>query len=281
MKINIKYLKKILKFKKNEYKYLSPHVYKDKKLYILLYCNRGNPSAISGELNSAESLNLNKWVKTNETVISKFYKKKYHSFVSPCIAKIKNKFFLFVEAQYSNFFSDIICFESINNQWKLNKKFKLKSSRYNYKSPFFFQYKKKNFLFFSKNQKTINSLQLSNDLKIIKENVCFKKEFLNEKYSIYSPSVIKISSKLHMFYAAWSNATKGNINYAYSLDGLNWVKKYKNIFQTQKKIKIISEPFVILIKNIIYIFFEYRDEDKKWNIAYKKFSKNRFNLILK
>ena len=64
-------------------------------------------------------------------------------------------------------------------------------------------------------------------------------------------------------------------NYAYSLDGLKWVKKYKSIFLIPKKIKIISEPFVILIKNIIYIFFEYKDKDNKWNIAYKKVSKNK------
>ena len=275
MKIHIKNIKKILKFKKNEYKYLSPHIYKDKKSYVLLYCNRGNKSAIKGEINSAVSLDLSKWVKIKDSLILKFYKKKYHSFISPCIAKIKNKTFLFVEAQQTNFSSDIICFQSINNQWVLNKKFRLKSLRNNYQSPFFFKYKEKNFLFFSKNQNSINSLELSNDLKIKKENICFKKEFLNEKYSIYSPSVVKISSKLHMFYAAWSNDTKGNINYAYSLDGLKWVKKYKNIFLTPKKIKIISEPFVILIKDIIYIFFEYKDKGNKWNIAYKKVSKNR------
>ena len=270
MKIHIKDLKKILKFKRNEYKYLSPHIYKDKKSYILLYCNRGNPPSINGEISSAASFDLNKWVKIKDSLISKFYKKKYHSFISPCIAKIKNKIFLFVEAQQINFSSDIICFQRTNNQWELYKEFKLKSLRNNYQSPFFYKYKEKNFLFFSKNQKSINSLELSNDLKIIKENICFKKDFLNEKYSIYSPSVVKISSKLHMFYAAWSNSANGNINYAYSSDGLKWVKKYKNIFSTQKKIKIISEPFAILIKNIIYIFF-----DDKWNISYKKFSKKK------
>ena len=39
-KLNVKNLKKILIHKKNEYKYLSPHIFRNKNNFILAYCNR-------------------------------------------------------------------------------------------------------------------------------------------------------------------------------------------------------------------------------------------------
>lgn len=274
MKIYLKNIKKILKFDRDEYKYLSPFIHKFKKSYELLYCNRGNKNRFKGQINTASSVNLTNWIKNDKIYIAPTNKERYQSYISPCSAIIKDKKFLFIEAQRYNFNSDIICFRFEKKKWVLFKKFKLTSLQDIFKSPFFFKYKNKNLLFYSKNMNQIKYIELNNNLRIIKKQVCFKSNLLNEKFSIYSPSIIKIDNKLHMFYAAWSNKFKGNINYAYSYDGINWVKKYINIFKLKKNIKIISEPFVIFKKNNIFLFFEYKNEHGEWNISYKQISKN-------
>jgi hypothetical protein len=270
LKIHLRNIKKILKFERDEYKYLSPFIHKFKKSYELLYCNRGNKTKFTGQINSASSINLTNWIKNNKIYIAPKYKERYQSYVSPSSAIVKDKKFLFIEAQRYNFNSNIICFRSEKKKWVLFKKFKLTSLKDNFQSPFFFKYKNKNLLFYSKNRNQINCIELDNNLKIIKKNVCFKSKFLNEKFSIYSPSIVKVNNKLHMFYAAWSNQLKGNINYAYSSDGIKWVKKYSNIFKLEKNIKIVSEPFVILKQNNILLFFEFKNQHDQWSISYKK-----------
>ena len=274
MKIHLGNINKILKFERDEYKYLSPFIHKFKKSYELLYCNRGNKTKFTGQINSASSVNLTNWTKNNKIYIAPNHKERYQSYVSPCSAIVKDKKFLFIEAQRYNFNSNIICFRYEKKKWELFKKFKLTSLKDNFKSPFFFKYKDKNLLFYSKNKKEIKCIELDNNLKIIKKNVCFKGKLLNEKFSIYSPSIVKVNNKLHMFYAAWSSQFKGNINYAYSFDGIKWVKKYKNIFKFKKNIKIISEPFVILKQNNILLFFEFKNQHNQWSISYKQIPKS-------
>ena len=274
MKIHLKNIKKILKFRKDEYKYLSPFIHKFKKSYELLYCNRGNKAKFTGQINSASSVNLTNWIKNDKIYIAPNNKEKYQSYISPCSAIVKNKKFLFIEAQRYNFNSNIICFHFIKKKWVLFKNFKLASLKDNFQSPFFFKHKDKNLLFYSKNRNQIKCIELDNNLKILKKNVCFKGKLLNEKFSIYSPSIVKVNNRLHMFYAAWSSQFKGNINYAYSFDGIKWIKKYKNIFKFKKNIKIISEPFVIFKQNNILLFFEFKDEHDQWNISYKQISRS-------
>ncbi|MDB9820191.1 hypothetical protein OAC02_01240 [Candidatus Pelagibacter sp.] len=272
MKIYLKNIKKVLKLKKNEHKYLSPFIHKLKKSYELLYCNRGNKAKFSGHINSASSTNLTNWIKKDKVYLTPNNKEKYQSFISPCIATIKGKKILFVEAQGYNYNSNIICFNFVNKKWVLFSNFKLESLKNNFQSPFFFKNKHKNLLFYTKNKKQIECIELNKDLKITKKNICFKSELSNEKFSIYSPCIIKTNDKLHMFYAAWTNKFKGNINYAYSLDGLHWVKKYKDIFEFKKNIQIISEPFAILKQKNITIFFEFKNLEGQWNISYRKIS---------
>ena len=274
MKIHLKNIKKILKFRKDEYKYLSPFIHKFKKSYELLYCNRGNKTKFTGQINSASSVNLINWTKNDKIYITPNSKEKYQSYISPCSTIIKNKKFLFIEAQKYNFNSSIICFHFIKKKWVLFTNFKLASLKDNFQSPFFFKHKDKNLLFYSKNRNQIKCIELDNNLKILKKNVCFKGKLLNEKFSIYSPSIVKVNNRLHMFYAAWSSQFKGNINYAYSFDGIKWIKKYKNIFKFKKNIKIISEPFVIFKQNNILLFFEFKDEHDQWNISYKQISRS-------
>ena len=54
-----------------------------------------------------------------------------------------------------------------------------------------------------------------------------------------------------------------------------WKKTKKNIFNIKNQIKIVSEPFLIKIKNKIYIFFEYKKKDH-WNISYYCIDKSSF-----
>jgi predicted GH43/DUF377 family glycosyl hydrolase len=47
-------------------------------------------------------------------------------------------------------------------------------------------------------------------------------------YSVFSPEVLKIGGKYHMWYAGFGGAFSGNqIGYAYSDDGINWVRYVK------------------------------------------------------
>ena len=110
MKIKLKKIKNILKFKTNDYKYLSPCVFKTNNSYQLLYSNRKSKIKFTGQIESAKSLNLAKWNKMSKPCLIPDKKTKYVSYVSPNIGTIDNKKILFIEAQYSNYHSDIICF---------------------------------------------------------------------------------------------------------------------------------------------------------------------------
>ncbi len=276
MKIKALKIQKILKFKNNDYKYLSPYIYKINNYYQLLYSNRKSRIKFTGQIESAKSSDLIKWTRNNKPYLVPSFKSKYISFVSPNIGIINNKKILFIEAQNYKYHSDIISFHLVKKKWTLFSKFKLKNFRDNYQSPFFFKYKNKNLLFYSKNGKSIECIELDKNFKIIKKNICLRSELINEKFSIYAPSIIMINNNLHMFYAAWKNKLEGNINYAYSLDGMNWVKKYRNIFKFKRNIKIISEPFFIKKANKTFLFFEFKQKNNQWNISSKLISKNFF-----
>ncbi len=277
MKIKLKNIKNILKFKNDDYKYLSPCVFKTNNSYQLLYSNRKSKIKFTGQIESAKSLNLTKWITTSKPHLIPNKKTKYVSYVSPNIGTIDNKKILFIEAQYSNYHSDIICFYFVKKKWVLYPRFKLKNNKDNFQSPFFINYKDKNLLFYSKNGKYIECMELNKNLKIKNKKICLKSEYNNEKFSIYAPSIIIINNKLHMFYAAWKSRFEGNINYAYSFDGTKWIKKYKNIFKFKKDIKIISEPFFINKLNKIFLFFEFKKKNNKWNISFTRLSKNFFS----
>ena len=62
-KILIKNIQQLLIQKKTEYKYLSPHIFKDNKFYYMIYCNRKSPKNFYGEINFAKSKNLKDWTK--------------------------------------------------------------------------------------------------------------------------------------------------------------------------------------------------------------------------
>ena len=279
-RISIKNPKEILKQEKDEYKYLSPHIYFDKKNYFLAYCNRKSPKKFYGEINFAKSNDLKKWKKIKNLSIKPKPKKIYRSYLSPAFINLDNKNYILLEGQ-KKIETEIKFFSSKNNiDWKDESlKFGLKKKNNLYQSPVVFKDKGKLFLFFSYNRNEIRCLILNNKFKKIKSISCFKSSFQNELFSIYSPSIIKHNNKYYMFYAAWKDAVNGNINIAVSENLIKWRKIKKNIFKISKPISIVSEPFLFRKENNIFLFFEYKKKTI-WNIAYKKLSLKEFSNLI-
>jgi|TARA_Y100000294_G_scaffold4588_1_gene4680 predicted GH43/DUF377 family glycosyl hydrolase len=282
----------LLKQGLKEYKYLCPHVYKSKNSYNLLYCNRkGRPDLASilyrkktsqnilyGEINRASSRNLKKWQKETLPILSPKKYEKYISFLSPFLYKSKNnKYYLFIEAQ-KNIGSDILCFVSKDNKnWTIYPKFKLSNKQELFQTPFVYEINNYIYFYYSHNQNKINCLILNNKFKILKLKRCLTKTLQNEQFSIYSPSIIKINKYYFMVFGAWKNKITGNINLAFSKDGLVWKRLQKNIFKIVNPIQIVSEAFLVQKDNKIFIFFEYKKYKKNdiWNISYKCINENK------
>ena len=117
-RISIKNPKEILKLEKDEYKYLSPHIYFDKKNYFLAYCNRKSPKKFYGEINFAKSNDLKKWKKIKNLSIKPKPKKIYRSYLSPAFINSNNKNYILLEGQ-KKIETEIKIFSSKNNiKWK-------------------------------------------------------------------------------------------------------------------------------------------------------------------
>lgn len=274
-RLSLKNLNSILKFEKNEYKYLSPNIFKNNQKYYMLFCNRKSSKSFYGEINLAASKNLKNWKKVSNFVLKPEKKSEYISFVSPCILKKNKVYYLFVEAQKTKG-SDILCFISKTlKKWTSYPRFKLKKKYNTFHSPFIIKINNNLHLYYSLNRKKIVCLILDNDFSHLKCITCLKSNFSNEANTIYSPSIIKLNDRYFMLYAAWKNKSLGNINCAYSFDGVLWKKTKNNIFKIKNHIKIVSEPFLVKIKNKIYIFFEYKKKDH-WNIGYYCLDKSSF-----
>ena len=98
-RLSLKNLNSILKFEKNEYKYLSPNIFKNNQKYYMLFCNRKSSKSFYGEINLAVSKNLKNWKKVSNFVLKPEKKSEYISFVSPCGLKKNKVYYLFIEAQ--------------------------------------------------------------------------------------------------------------------------------------------------------------------------------------
>jgi len=279
-KITINRLKPLIKLKKNEYKYLSPHIFKKNKDYYLVYCNRKSPKKFQGEINFAKSRDLIRWKKISKIIIKPNPKKKIHSYISPAVLVSNKKLNICLEGQKKNS-AAILFFQNNNNAWKQKKLeiFKGDMKKF-YQSPFVYQRNKRKFLFYSYNKKKIKCLILNDKLKRIKLLNCFDSSLENEKFCIYSPSIIRFKNNYYMFYAAWKNKDVGNVNIAFSNNLIKWKKIKKNIFKIKSSIKIISEPFLFKKDKKIFLFFEYKKKSY-WNISYKSFNFKEFNKIVR
>ena len=275
-KILVKKLKPILTQKKFEYKYLSPHIFKNENFYYLLYCNRKHKNVFHGEINFAKSKDLVNWKKINKFSIRPNKSSKYHSYLSPSFFKTNKENFIFLEGQKKNG-SDILCYKSKNFYKWTAIKFKPHMSGKNnfFQSPFLFGSKNKVYLFYSMNKKFINCIDLNKKKKFR----CFSANKIYEKYSIYSTSILKFNNKFYMFYAAWKDGYKGNINIACSSNLKKWKKIKHNIFNIKEPIQIISEPYLIKKANKIFFYFEYK-KNSNWNISYKVFSFSKFEKLI-
>ena len=129
-------------------------------------------------------------------------------------------------------------------------------------------------LFFQKKFKKKKEICVahSNDGLIFNNNnvlSLIKQESEYETYSVLSPDVVHLNNIYHMFYSGWSlNPNRGYILYAYSHDGVNWIKKNKPILSPggTYDTKHCSEPSVIIIGNLCKIFYEACDKNNIWRI---------------
>lgn len=259
-----------------EFKYLSPCIFENKKKFYLYFCNRGKNFSlfnkfkkITGSIYCRESKDLNFWEK--ETFILKpAPDSKFNSFVSPSIVDFRGSKLLFVEAQNRNI-SYIRCFEIKKSTEILEKTVSI-TSKENVKSPYAFKFKDKLFLFFSYKNIEIRCDVYDKNLRILKKFRCFNSSY---KKMIYSPAILKINKKFIMFYADWENNQKGNISIAISNNLEHWKIIKNNIFLMNNEVKIVSEPFVILKKKKVIIFFEFK-RGAKWNLSKYSISLKRF-----
>ena len=268
MQLSTSELNSVLSLKKNEYKYLSPYIIKNEKKYNMFFCNRGYKSNFYGEINIAESKDLDKWNLIKNVKIRPSKNGEYSSFISPSIIHVKNNYYCFLEAQKPNQGSDIICFRSKNLiDWEINNSFFISKKGSLYQSPFAIKIGDNYFLYYSENRKNINCIELNEELKVVNNFNCLKAELSNEVFAVYAPTIIYVNKIFIMLYSAWTSELEGNINSAISKDGINWKKSKKNIISLDKNISIVSEPFLFQNNNLIYIFFEYKKENF-WNISY-------------
>lgn len=266
--INLKIKENLIKLRGDEYKYLSPFIFKFKSKYFLFFCNRKNQNTFQGVINLIYSKNLIKWNRVRKFEIKPKKNSSIISYTSPCVLK-KHFFYLYVQAQNKNLRSKIIRFKSKNfKSWKVDKSFELEEKGYSVKSPFH-SLCDKNYLYFSKENKKnsfICKMNLTNH-KIIN---LFRSETKNENYSMYSPTISKYKKTFIMLYSAWKNSLEGNIKIAFSKNLKKWYKSENYIFNLPKKIKIISEPNIFIKSSYLYIFYEFKKNFKNWSIAFNK-----------
>ncbi len=259
-----------------EFKYLSPCVFKNKEKFNLYFCNRGKNFSlfnkfkkITGSIYSRESKDLNSWEK--ETLILKPPRNsKFNSFVSPSVIDFYGSKLLFVEAQNRNK-SYIRCFEIKKSKEIVEKNIPINDQE-NVKSPYAFKFKGNLFLFFSYKNSEIRCEVYDKNLRVIRNYGCFTSF---HKKIIYSPAILEIKNSFFMFYADWENNHKGNISIAISNNLEHWKIIKKNIFLMNNKVKIVSEPFVLLKKKRVIIFFEFK-RGSKWNLSKYSISLKRF-----
>ena len=280
MQISTSKLNSVLPLEKNEYKYLSPYIIKNKNIYNMFFCNRKSKSNFYGEINIAESKDLDKWSLIKNVRISPLKNGEYSSFISPCIIQVKNNYYCFLEAQKPNQGSDIICFKSNNLiDWEINNNFFIGKGNSLYQSPFVIQIGSNIHLYYSVNKNNIIGVKLNENLEVINKFNCLKSELSNEAFQVYAPTIIYLNKVFIMLYSAWTSTLEGNINTATSKDGIHWIKSKINIVSLDKNTSIVSEPFLFKKNNLIYIYFEYKKE-KFWNISYFNIQSEQFLKII-
>ena len=257
-------------FRKNKKisKYLSPNVFLGSKKIILSCAVRSKKdkkySEIVGYIFDFSSKKIKKKIFTLKPQC--FYKnEEFCSFLSPFLFRYKNNFYCLIEAKKSNRVSKIIILQSSNlSDWKQSK-LKLFTFNKNLHAPSFFSFKKKNYIFFSKdNNKLYYNTYTSNFKKILKKKLIYK--IKSKRSIIYAPFIFKINNSFIMFYSFWKNSLSGEIKILTSKNLFNWKYQKKSLFTPNKKFKIISEPCAFKYKKKNYLFFETKLENY-WNIA--------------
>ena len=125
--IKLRKIKSILKFRKKEYKFLSPYVFFKKRKFYLFFCNRGaNKNNFYGEINLAVSSDLKIWKRNFSFRLKPKFG--FISYLSPYIVEKEDIYFMYIEAQKKkNFSSSIIRYYSKDfKKWSYDYNFSKK-----------------------------------------------------------------------------------------------------------------------------------------------------------
>lgn len=279
MTLKINKIKPLLKLEKKEFKYLSPFIYFYNKNYLLFFCNRGkNSKKFYGEINLAKSSNLHSWSKVSFSLKPKG---NIISLTSPCIFKKNNFFYLIAQAQDKKKKNFIISFKSVDLiKWKKSNKIKIKPNNSNAKSPTYLNYCGRDLIIFSKESAKKKQI-VAHDINSKKKKILLTNCFLNERYSLYGPSLLKIDGNFIMFFSSWKNSKSGGIKIAFGKSIYTLTRTRRFFLQGYGKINIISEPFIIKKDKYLYLFFEYKNEDGNWYLGKQKININQIKNIVK
>lgn len=277
--IKLRKIKSILKFRKKEYKFLSPYVFFEKRKFYLFFCNRGtDKNNFYGEINLAISSDLKIWKRNFSFRLKPEFG--FISYLSPYVVKKEDIYLMYVEAQKKNFSSSIIRYYSKDfKKWSYDYNFSKKGLIYNYKSPSFF-FNDENYIYCSKEKNDKKMIIKFNIFNPKLEKIVIKSNYRDEKLSIYSPTFLDYKNYHLMFYAAWPNRKNGNVRLCYSKDKKIWKKIKKPIIKLNKETKIISEPYILKINSFYYLFFEYKLNNNKWNLSCIKIGSDIIGKIL-
>ncbi len=85
-----------------------------------------------------------------------------------------------------------------------------------------------------------------------------------DSYTVSASSVIKVDNQFRMYYFGWNThpfLSKGNIGYAVSQDGINWIKNSDPLLTSSNEYEYLGGLSVLALNNIYYMYFDYREAD--------------------
>ena len=259
--------------KSNISKFLCPNIFYFKKKYFfscaVRYKNNKHYSEITGYHLDIKKIKIRKKL---FTLIPYVYFKfeKFESFLSPSLFQFKDNFFCLIQAVKSKGkISKIVMLQSKNLRvWKESKvnPFERESDL---STPFYFKYKKKNYIFYSKKYQKIFFRIYDKNLKQPIKKILIKRKSATNNF-LYAPNILRFNKKFYMFYSSWKNSKSGNLELLVSKNLKSWKIKNNNfLIKLNKKINVISEPCMIKLKSKLFLFFEMKIK-KNWNIGYIK-----------
>ena len=107
----------------------------------------------------------------------------------------------------------------------------------------------------------------SDSFKKVSQSPILERNKINP-YMNTAPFVIRFKNKWHMYYVGgveWvhKDLPRYNIQYAYSKNGINWIREGKVIINFKNKFEhAVAKPWIYNDKNVLKMWFSYKGENK-------------------